>query len=475
MMNELSLLMILGFTYLITWSIYHAERITENKQRGLIYDSNILSYSLPFCILAFALLAILFYPRMSADLLIQVCTNIFISIIFYYLVLIILLPMIRKKLTVTSIVSLWSLPNLLYMTFHFCKYIEPVIIIETPGKLMYILYGIWLIGFLCVMGWAIIDHLRYRSVILKDACTLQDEMILSMIQEIRQELNLKNRQPQAVISPSALTPCSIGLLPWKTVLVLPQKQYSQQQIRLILMHELIHLSRRDQYVRFSLVFMCAICWFNPFMWKAMKKSAEDLERSCDEQVLSGMSEQDRTVYADLILDTACNNHGFTTCLSNSAESLKYRLRSMIDPPHTHSGALLCGVVFFCLMLLSSIVNITYDPKPFSQVLLQDSSNQQVQVTDCYDINAEHTLTIRDPDGMAEYLQSMVLSKTAREPQYDSKHHFVIALHTDQADYWINLEDDSIRYNDNTLNLSMQYRVNGGIDWNYLMAITETAE
>ena len=148
---------------------------------------------------------------------------------------------------------------------------------------------------------------------------------------------------------------------------------------------------------------------------------------------------------------------------------------MIDPPHTHSGALLCGVVFFCLMLLSSIVNITYDPKPFSQVLLQDSSNQQVQVTDCYDINAEHTLTIRDPDGMAEYLQSMVLSKTAREPQYDSKHHFVIALHTDQADYWINLEDDSIRYNDNTLNLSMQYHVNGGIDWDYLMAITETAE
>ena len=35
--------------------------------------------------------------------------------------------------------------------------------------------------------------------------------------------------------------------------------------------------------------------------------------------------------------------------------------------------------------------------------------------------------------------------------------------------------DSIRYYDNTLNLSMQYHVNGGTDWDYLMAITETAE
>ena len=474
-MNEFILLLILAYSFLFTWSIYHAEKITDNHQRGLIYDSSILSYSLPFCILIFAVGAILFYPKLSADLLIQICTNIFISIIFYYMVFLILLPMIRKKLTVTSIVSLWAMPNLLYLTFHFCKYIEPAIIIETRGKLMYILYGIWLIGFLCVMGWAIIDHLRYRSVILKDAYPLQDEMILSTIQEIRQQLELKNRMPKAVISPFSSTPCSIGLLPWKTVLVLPQKQYSQQQIRLILMHELIHLSRRDQYVRFSLVFMCAICWFNPFMWKAMKKSAEDLERSCDEQVLTGMSEQDRTVYADLILHTACDSHGFTTCLSSSAESLKYRLNSMIDPPATHSGALLCGIVFFSLMLLSSIVNITYDPKPFSQVLLQDNFDQQIQVTHCFDINTNHTLTVKDPDGMAEYLQSMVLSKTAREPQYDFKHHFVIELYTDQADYWINLEDDTIRYYDNTLNLSMQYHVNGGIDWDYLMSITETAE
>ena len=192
-MNEFILLLILAYSFPVTWSIYHAEKITDNHQRGLIYDSRILSYSLPFCILIFAVGAILFYPKLSADLLIQICTNIFISIIFYYMVFLILLPMIRKKLTVTSIVSLWAMPNLLYLTFHFCKYIEPAIIIETPGKLMYILYGIWLIGFLCVMGWAIIDHLRYRSVILKDAYPLQDEMILSTIQEIRQQLDLRTK------------------------------------------------------------------------------------------------------------------------------------------------------------------------------------------------------------------------------------------------------------------------------------------
>ena len=85
-MNEFILLLILAYSFLFTWSIYHAEKITDNHQRGLIYDSSILSYSLPFCILIFAVGAILFYPKLSADLLIQICTNIFISIIFYYMV-----------------------------------------------------------------------------------------------------------------------------------------------------------------------------------------------------------------------------------------------------------------------------------------------------------------------------------------------------------------------------------------------------
>ncbi|MFR3289972.1 MAG: hypothetical protein ACLTSG_06665 [Lachnospiraceae bacterium] len=84
----------------------------------------------------------------------------------------------------------------------------------------------------------------------------------------------------------------------------------------------------------------------------MSRSAEDLELSCDEAVLFGAPKDERRRYADLLLSTAGDARGFTTCLSATGRSLRYRLKNVMQPPMKAGGALAIGLaVFFHAVVL----------------------------------------------------------------------------------------------------------------------------
>ncbi len=162
-----------------------------------------------------------------------------------------------------------------------------------------------------------------------------------------------------VTSPQASTPITIGLFPKSVRVVLPQRHFTPEELKLIFRHELVHIGREDAWNKFFVAFCIAMCWFNPLMWMAMRRSSEDLELSCDETVLSGLEEGERRQYADLILRTAGDGRGFTTCLSASASALRYRLKSIVKPGKKVSGALLVGVAFVLLFVTYGQVSLAY--------------------------------------------------------------------------------------------------------------------
>ena len=46
-------------------------------------------------------------------------------------------------------------------------------------------------------------------------------------------------------------------------MVVPERDYTQEELRLVLRHELVHISREDSAAKFFLAFCTAMCWFNP--------------------------------------------------------------------------------------------------------------------------------------------------------------------------------------------------------------------
>ena len=107
----------------------------------------------------------------------------------------------------------------------------------------------------------------------------------------------------------------------------------------------------------------AICvsasWFNPFVWIAARRSAEDVELCCDELVMRGLNRSEREMYPELVLSTAGEERGFSSCLSVSGKALHYRMTNLLNPERQSTGALAAVICTIFLLLIYNQVGITF--------------------------------------------------------------------------------------------------------------------
>ena len=365
-------LMALAFAWVV-FSRYDDEigtEVSENeRQKYLPYIPGTL---LPGFLIAITILATYFYGFSgAAKMTLSACFTIFLHISLYYLVLLLILPFLRKVISARACAMLWLVPNYLYVIHQ--SYMElpsPLIVITAKGNLTWILFAIWLAGFIAVLVWKIVEHLVFRRHVLQNSRPVTDPDVLSVWTTIIEDSRFKRPKFKLVTSPNVSTPLTIGLNRRATRVVLPEKKYSKDDLELILHHEIVHIGREDAWNKFFMVFCTAICWFNPLMWIAMRKSADDMELSCDETVLLGADDAKRKQYAILLLDTAGDERGFTTCLSATANAMRYRLQNITKPVKRRSGALIVGAVFFILCMTSGYVALAYEGDSGAQLIYQ---------------------------------------------------------------------------------------------------------
>lgn len=112
------------------------------------------------------------------------------------------------------------------------------------------------------------------------------------------------RADGAYASASALgLPALVGLLSPRVVLPVDfDTRFSQQERRLILHHERVHLVRGDLWANaIALIFRC-VYWFNPLVHLAARRFRNDQELACDQAVVARFPQQ-RRIYADAMLKT----------------------------------------------------------------------------------------------------------------------------------------------------------------------------
>ncbi len=76
----------------------------------------------------------------------------------------------------------------------------------------------------------------------------------------------------------------------------------------ILLHEQIHIRRKDHIIKMLAFFVLCIHWFNPLVWVAYLIMSIDMELSCDESVLKEMNEEIKKPYANSLLSLAAGRH-----------------------------------------------------------------------------------------------------------------------------------------------------------------------
>ena len=89
---------------------------------------------------------------------------------------------------------------------------------------------------------------------------------------------------------------------FRPVILLPADadSWQHEQRRAVLLHELAHIQRQDWLMQTVAHITCAVYWFNPLLWFAVRRMQAEAERACDDHVLNAGHQS--TDYAQHLLD-----------------------------------------------------------------------------------------------------------------------------------------------------------------------------
>ena len=305
-----------------------------------------------FMILAFAVLAVVFDgPEQGSHLAVRMLLESAADLSLYFLLLLLALPLLRRRFSARLCASLWLVPTFMGAGMNALLNFRrvPSLVIPLRAEWLPALGWLWLAGFLLVFGGRVMGDRRFRRELLTGAYPEEDPEVLAIWREVLLAMDLP-WEVRLLRSPAACSPLSLREGRKKYATVLPERDYTEEELRFLFSHELHHLQRRDIDTKVFLAFCQGLCWFNPLVWLAAAKGSDDLELSCDEVVLAGQDERQRRDYARLLLQSAAEGRGFTTCLSARGRSLRYRLENVLKPRDRRPGTLLLAAVTLSVFL-----------------------------------------------------------------------------------------------------------------------------
>jgi TonB family protein len=187
---------------------------------------------------------------------------------------------------------------------------------------------VWLVGMLAVIAWQMVGisllHLRSRRT-----------YHLAALQDLCRQMEI-SRTVRLYLSPHATMPMTWGV--FRPSIVLPEDavKWTEERLRVVLMHELAHVARFDFLTQFAATLACGFYWYNPLVWLGAASMRKERERACDDVVLRhGANSCD---YAEHLLALA-SNHWTPAGAVPMAEAshLESRIRAALNPKLSRSA------------------------------------------------------------------------------------------------------------------------------------------
>lgn len=160
--------------------------------------------------------------------------------------------------------------------------------VSSPGRpwpLKTILFTIWLSGAVVFLGFVMLRNHQVNRL-LRLARPVEEGPLRVLLERLAMGLG-KSSTPDLLLSETTPSPFLFGLLRPRVVLpaTLPEKLVPEE-LENVLLHELIHWTRRDLLVGWLQVLVQALFWFHPLVWLAGAQLNHERECACDEAVLS---------------------------------------------------------------------------------------------------------------------------------------------------------------------------------------------
>ncbi|SDK20387.1 Signal transducer regulating beta-lactamase production, contains metallopeptidase domain [Paenibacillus sp. OK060] len=235
----------------------------------------------------------------------------------------------------------------------------PAIQVQTiSANVALALICLWVIGVIAFAAWQTYCYHRFlKTLKLTRTIVPKNSEVAMLLPVIKENLGLK-REVRLAYSTLIRSPFLIGLR--KPTIYLPLKNSESVDIGMVFHHELIHLKRKDLWIKTLILVARALHWFNPLVHMLSKDIHTWSELSCDEEVVKGMSLADRKRYGETILNVVAGSRNlpiqFCSSLSGDGKQLKRRLTFMLNVKNVKKKTFV--VAISTLFVVAAISTVT---------------------------------------------------------------------------------------------------------------------
>lgn len=209
---------------------------------------------------------------------------------------------------------------------------------------------IWGIGVFYVGIIRCLKEQKFLKELAKCSLISKDKDLCDSLSTLKNELHIRNKI--TVYTNNLIpTPFIIGI--FRIKLFMPQVSFSEQELELILKHELIHCKNNDYLFRRWIHYLCALFWFNPAIYAITDSFLDINEMACDDEVLKNKPKDTRSSYAHLIIDIAERNLplksavSITGCTNNGLER---RIINIMKRTNTNKKMLFCACTVIAILI-----------------------------------------------------------------------------------------------------------------------------
>ena len=150
------------------------------------------------------------------------------------------------------------------------------------------------------------------------------------------------------------TPFVLGFI--KPKIYLPVGLNSEER-SYILLHEQIHIQRKDHIIKVLAFLILCVHWFNPLVWLGFRLMSTDMELSCDEKVLKLVNADIKKSYANSLLSLAAGRHILNgSPLAFGEGNVKRRIINVLNYKKPKFWVIILAIVFVLIIGLGLAAN-----------------------------------------------------------------------------------------------------------------------
>lgn len=207
---------------------------------------------------------------------------------------------------------------------------------------------IWLLGAIIVAGIFVGSHLIQRRLYCM-ALPVKEVYF-----EKWKELHSLKREVEIKESDRIVRPITYGVI--RPIILLPaHRNIKEESLTFVLEHEFIHIKQMDVLLKWILVLVCSVYWYNPLIWVMWFFVNRDVELSCDEQLLRHKGQEYRKGYLRVLVNWEEKKaEREILCNSFCKYPIEERIRVVVKTGKEKPKNILVAAIIVCLIVILSI-------------------------------------------------------------------------------------------------------------------------